>query len=264
MDRKRVLSIFNLLVFIGTIVVNFLANQLPINNLTTGEISALYPNLFTPAGFTFSIWGLIYTLLGIFTVYQLIVAFNTKKKEQTFVDKIGIWNIILGIGNMSWIFAWHYLYIGTSVIIMLVMLISLIMIYRNLGIGKGSKPKKEIYFVFINFSVYLGWISIATIANITTFLVSIDWNGFGISQPFWTVIVMSIGIILGLLFIFKHNDIFYGLVINWALFGIYITRTSEGTVSIPSIIACSVIGIVIISICIIYALIRKSAYIFNN
>jgi len=262
MNSTKRLAIFNLLVFIGTVVMNILANLLPLNDLTTGEVSALYPNLFTPAPITFSIWGLIYTLLGIFTVYQLIVAFKAKEGTETFVDRIGIWNIVLGLGNMLWILAWHYLYVGLSVIIMLIMLISLIIIYRNLGIGHTVKDKLEVFLVHINFSIYLGWISIATIANITAFLVSINWNGLGISSKIWTVIVMTVGIVLGLLFIYLYRDIFYALVIDWALLGIYLQRTAEGTALIPSIILWATAGMIIITLAVIIAILRKWVYIF--
>ncbi|MCC5909793.1 MAG: tryptophan-rich sensory protein [Clostridiaceae bacterium] len=264
MNSTRKLAIFNVAVFIGTVVMNVLANLLPINNLTTGEVADLYPNLFTPAGITFSIWGLIYTLLGIFTVYQLVVAFRAKEGTETFVDRIGIWNIVLGIGNMLWILVWHYTYVGISVIIMLIMLISLITIYKRLGIGRKNKPKTEVFLVHINFSVYLGWISIATIANITAFLVAIDWNGFGVSPVIWTIIVMTVGIVLGLLFIFLHRDIFYALVIDWALLGIYLKRTAEGTAAIRPIISWSIIGMIIITVAILIAILKKRVYIFKT
>lgn len=264
MSITKKLAIINVLVFVGTIIMNTLANLLPINNLTTGEVSELYPNLFTPAGITFSIWGLIYTLLGIFTVYQFIIAFRTRAEEITFVDEIGIWNAVLGLGNMLWILAWHYLLIGTSVIIMLIMLFSLIMIYLRLHIGRGKKKKLEVFLVHINFSIYLGWISIATIANITAFLVAINWQGFGISPVIWTLVVMSVGILLALLFIYLHGDIFYALVVNWALLGIYLKRTAEGTSAIRPIITLSILGIIIITFAVILAFIKKRVYIFET
>lgn len=260
MNYTKKLAIFNLLVFIGTIIMNALANVLPINGITTGEISDLYPNLFVPAGITFSIWGIIYTLLGIFTVYQLIVAFNSKDGEETFVNKIGIWNIVLGIGNMIWILVWHYTYVGLSVIIMISMLISLIIIYKRLDIGKAVKKKSEVFLVDITFSIYLGWISIATIANITAFLVDINWYGFGIAPEIWTVVLMTVGIILGLIFVYFYKDIFYALVIDWALLGIYLKRTAEGTTAIRLVITWSIVSMIIISLAILLAIFKKRIY----
>ena len=264
MNLTKKLAIFNVIIFIGTVIVNALANLIPINGITTGELSDLYPNLFVPAGITFSIWGLIYLLLGIFTVYQLLVAFKSKHSLNTFVDDIGIWNIVLGMGNMLWIFLWHYKYVGISVIVMIVMLLSLIVIYRKLQIGRGVRPKKERFLVHINFSIYLGWISIATIANITAFLVDINWNGFGISPSIWTVIVMSVGMILALIFNYHNKDIFYALVIDWAFLGIYLKRTAPGVEAVRLVITWSIIGMILLTAAIIYAIIKKRVYIFND
>ncbi|SET79224.1 hypothetical protein SAMN05660297_03519 [Natronincola peptidivorans] len=264
MFSTRSLAILNAVAFIGTITMNVLANLLPINDLTTGEVSALYPNLFTPAGLTFAIWGLIYTLLGIFTFYQLVKAFRRRLYKDNFIQDIGLWNFILGLGNMIWILAWHYLYVGVSVIIMLVMLTSLIIIYRRLEIGKDTRNLKEILLVHISFSVYLGWISVATIANITAFLVAIDWQGFGISPVTWTIVVMTIAILLGLLYILKNQDIFYAAVIIWALFGIYLQRTAEGILPILAIIITSIIGMILLGIVGLAAILKRRAYIFQR
>lgn len=264
MNYTKKLAIFNVIIFIGTIVVNVLANLLPINGITTGEVANLYPNLFTPASITFSIWGLIYLLLGIFTVYQLLVALKSKSYMTTFVDEIGIWNIVLGLANMLWIFSWHYQYIGLSVVIIIIMLISLIIICKKLEIGKGVSSKREVFLVHINFSVYLGWISIATIANITTFLVDINWNGLGIAPSTWTVMVMSVGMILGLIFIYKYEDVFYALVIDWAFLGIYLKRTASGVEPVPQVIISSIIGMIILTAAVVLAIIKRKIYIFKD
>jgi len=264
MNYTKKLAIFNVIIFIGTVIVNVLANIIPINGITTGELSDLYPNLFVPAGITFSIWGLIYLLLGIFTVYQLLVALKSNYGQNTFVDDIGIWNIVLGIGNMLWILLWHYKYVGLSVIVMIVMLLSLIVIYKKLQIGRGVSPKKEVFLVHINFSVYLGWISIATIANITAFLVDINWNGLGIAPSTWTVIVMSVGMMLALFFIYRNQDIFYALVVNWAFLGIYLKRTAPGVEAVRPVITWSIIGMIVLTATILFAIIKRRVYIFNN
>ncbi|KAB3535738.1 hypothetical protein F8154_05410 [Alkaliphilus pronyensis] len=264
MSYIKKLAVFNCVAFIGTILINTLANLIPFNGLTTGELSALYPNLFVPAGITFSIWGVIYSLLGIFTAYQLIVAFKTKDSVVTFIHKIGYWNILLGVGNMLWVILWHYRYVGASVIIMVLMLISLIFIYNNLSIGRAAASKKEVFLVHINFSVYLGWISVATIANVTAFLVSINWQGFGIPEAIWTVILMVVSLALGLYFLHMRRDIFYSAVIAWAFIGIYLKRTAAGTEAVRSVITMSIIGISVLAILIILALLRKRAYIFTD
>lgn len=264
MNTTKKLAIFNLLVFIGTVLVNVLANLLPIAGITTAQVSDLYPNLFVPAGITFSIWGLIYALLGIFTVYQLLVAFRAKGDGETFIDRIGIWNIVLGVGNMVWIFLWHYQLVGASVLVMLVMLVSLILIYRKLQIGKNKSKKREVFLVHINFSIYLGWISIATIANITAFLVAIDWDGLGIDPAWWTVGVISVGVLLALAYIAIYKDIFYALVVDWALLGIYLNSTAQGAVTERPVISATVIGMIVVTFFVIATLARGRVYVFDQ
>jgi len=253
-----VLVVLNLLGFSGTVIVNALANALPINNMTTGELSDLYPNLFVPAGMTFAIWGLIYLLLGFFCIYQFAVAF--RGDEGSFVSKIGVYFIIVSIANIAWILAWHFQQIALSLALMIVLLGTLIKIYLDLDIGlnnNASKPEK--YLVHMPFSVYLGWISIATIANVVAFLVSINWNGFGISDAIWTIAVIIVGIILAVKYMLCREDIYYAMVINWALFGIYIKRAAAD-IRIQSVINVSVLGMVLIGALVVIQVIRKRVY----
>jgi hypothetical protein len=255
-----VLVILNLLGFVGTIIVNTLANTLPINNKNTGELSDAYPNLFVPAGITFSIWGIIYLLLTIFVIYQIVYALKNKTEENTFIDKIGMLFFISSLANISWIFSWHYQILPLSLVIMVVLLISLINIYLQLNIGKQNLIRKENKLVNITFSVYLGWISIATIANITAFLVNMGWNRFGLSEEFWTVIVLIVGIALSLIMLFKRRDIYYCLVVLWAFAGILIKRATVDSESHTGIIITVIAGLTIISVASITQLIRRKIY----
>ena len=257
---RKLLSIFNLVFFIGTVIVNSLAVILPLNNKTTGELSDQYPNLFVPAGLTFSIWGVIYLLLAIFAIYQLIYAFKTKEQNLTFLEKISSLFILSSLMNMCWIFAWHFEMVFLSVLIMLALLLFLIVIYVRLGVGRSDASKTEKYLIHLPFSVYLGWITIATIANVTALLVDTNWNRFGLSEPFWTVVVISVGIIIGLIMIFNRKDIFYALVVDWALYGIWIKRNSVGVEPVQSIILTVIIGISLISLGIVIQLIRRKVY----
>ena len=250
MKKTKVLQVFNIIGFIGTIIVNYLANSLPLNGKTTGEISALYPNLFTPAAITFSIWGLIYFLLAGFIIYQSRGLFSDKRPPEI-VEKIGWLFFISSLANISWIFAWHYLKVFLSVMIMLVLLISLIKIYRKINNGYNLIRGLEKLFTKITFSIYLGWISIATIANITAYLVSINWNGFGLSDVFWTITVIIVGLLLASFFVLIRNDIAYSLVVIWAYIGIIIKRLSVEPIY-NNIIIAAVISIIIIVIEIIY------------
>lgn len=215
------LKIFTLGTYAAMIAVNFLANGLPINNRSTGEISDAYPNLFAPAGFAFSIWGLIYLLLGGYVVYQF---FKKDQKTEALFKKVNPLFIATSLANISWIFAWHYDFIGLSVIIMAVLLFLLIKIADILR--KRKLISWERLLIGAPFSVYFGWITVAAIANITVFLVSIGWNGFGLADFVWTSIILLIGTLIGILRLQKDKKIAYGLVLIWAYSAILIKHLS--------------------------------------
>lgn len=207
--------------YVAMVVVNFMANSLPINNRSTGEISDAYPNLFAPAGLTFAIWGLIYLLLGGFVVYQFT---KSSQPREGLLRKINVLFATTSVANISWIFAWHYDYIGLSVLIMLVLLFLLIKIADLLRTEQFVSWEK--LFISIPFSVYFGWITVATIANITVFLVGTGWNGFGIEDFVWTSIILLVGALIGILRMRKDKNIAYGLVLIWAYLGILLKHLS--------------------------------------
>lgn len=219
------IKIFSGIAYFAMVVVNFLANSLPINNRGTGEISDAYPNLFAPAGLTFSIWGLIYLLLAGYVLYQFI-SFEKKDeiKKEGLLKRINIFFIITSIANILWIFAWHYDFIGLSVIIMLILLIFLIKISDI--IRNKQLTKREKIFISTPFRVYFGWITVAAIANITVFFVSINWNRFGIADFIWTSIILFIGALIGILRMHKDKNIAYSFVLIWAYLGILLKHIS--------------------------------------
>jgi len=257
LKKIKMFSIINIICFIGMVFVNGLANSLPINGKTTGELSSQYPNLFTPAGFTFSIWGIIYLSVGIFTIYGLFCAFTTKELSCRFLNKINIFFAISCFANIGWIFAWHYELVELSVIIMFILLFTLGKIYKNLNVENFHKDKKEKYLVDLPFSIYLGWISVASIANISAFLVNIKLQMFASYEVIWTIIMIITAILLGIIFLFKKNDIFYTLVIDWALLGILFKRLYDEQIFL-SIIIVTAAGLGIITILIILQTIKKN------
>ncbi len=216
-----IIKIFTLITFIGMVVVNALANILPINGINTGEISDSYPNLFAPAGVAFSIWGLIYLLLLIYVIYQFIPKSPEKEK---LITKINIYFIISSITNSAWIFSWHYKIIGLSVILMLIILFSLIKISKITN--EKILPLKDKLFLKIPFGIYFGWITIATIANITTFLVSLNWKNFIFPDETWMIIILLVGMVIASITTIKEKNLAYGLVPVWAYLGIYLKHTS--------------------------------------
>jgi len=254
-----VLAILNLLGFIGTVVVNALATTLPINKITTGELSDLYPNLFVPAGLTFAIWGLIYVLLAIFVVYQLMPSVRGDTQKSDFIKRIGPLFFISCLANIGWIYAWHYKIVPLSLVLMLVLLGSLLAIYLRLNIGKSEAHRPEKFLVHLPFSVYLGWITIATIANTTALLVNNNWNALGLGEQFWAVAVIIIGIAIALSVLFTRKDIFYALVVDWALLGVLLKRLSDAT-PVQSVVIVTIAGMALISLGIVAQLVRKKVY----
>lgn len=211
--------------YIAMVFVNFLANTLPINNRNTGEISNSYPNLFAPAGLTFSIWWLIYLLLALYLIYQFITFRKIENKIRLdSLFKLNILFIATSIANLSWIFAWHYDYIWLSVIIMVILLTLLINI--NDLISTLKLKSKEKLLISTPFSVYFWWITVAAIANITVFLVSIGWNWFGIADYIWTSIILLVWALIWILRLQKDKNIAYGLVLIWAYLGILLKHFS--------------------------------------
>jgi len=203
-----------LLFFAIMIAMNYLANAIPLNNKTTGELSDSFPNLFVPAGITFSIWGIIYLLLLIYTIVQFT------STDKTTINNISWLFAISCLFNALWIVSWHYGKLPMSLIIMSGLLISLI--YINMAISHLPMG-----IIKAAFGVYLGWICIATIANVAALLVSYSWNGFGISQEAWTIIMISIGTIIAVLSLYRLNNPFIGVVVIWAFIGIIIKRSDD-------------------------------------
>lgn len=230
--------------YIVMIVVNALANILPINNLTTGQVSDSFPNLFAPTGLTFSIWGVIYLLLGTYTVYQLV----SKKTNSKLSNRINTLFIISSFVNSAWIFSWHYKILWLTVILMLALLTCLIKIADILNKEKLNSGEKLLY--KIPFGVYFGWITVATIANVTGFLVSIGWNGFGLPDTTWMILILFVGLGIATWRMHKDSNLAYGLVPVWAYYGIWLKHTMPTGFnnSYPTIITTVVICIVLLII----------------
>jgi len=205
-----------------TITINALANILPINGLNTGEISDRFKVFFVPAGYVFSIWGLIYIGIIAFTVYQALPS----QRQSPAMRAVGWWFSLGGLANSAWILAWHNLHFTTTVVLMLVLLISLLACYILLQPYRATASTAEKWSVHIPMSVYLGWISVATIANVTDWLDSIGWNRFGIPDIAWMGIMLLVVAALVGTMNFMKKDIAYTMVILWALAGIAVKHNA--------------------------------------
>ena len=241
-NKDLVLRIGNLVFLAAVITVNALANILPIAGRNTGDISDSIPNLFVPAGITFSIWGLIYLLLLLFAVYQLRPA----DSDDSPVRRIGTLFMINSAANILWILTWHYGYVGLSLACMAIILVSLIAIYERLGIGKSKTDTRTWLFFRLPFSVYLGWISVATIANVTALLVTAGWGRFGLGEELWTVLLIAVGGAVGALALLIRRDIPYSLVIVWAYVGIILKRTSAMVTPTTAVVPAAAVAIGVI------------------
>lgn len=233
---KRTLQILNAFSFIGVLVINYVSNTGMMNNTTIGEVSADLNNLFTPAGYAFIIWGVIYLFLFAFVIYQgrsLFVAV----RDDSFVLKTGWWFVISCIANSLWAYCWIYEYTGLSVLCIFLLLFSLIKIVLNNNMERWDAPIPTIVFLWWPFVMYSGWVTVASIANVSAWLVKIGWNGLGISETIWTVIMINIATLIGLILTWKRSMREFALVGTWALFAIAVANwdTNE-TVKIVAIV----------------------------
>ena len=225
MTNPKTLHIIATLAFVAMIVVNALANILPINGLNTKEVSDLYPSLFTPAGITFSIWSVIYISLLSFLVVSWM------RMDDPFIKELLPWFTVSCILNMCWILAWHYLQPAMSVAIMMTLLVVLIRIFVKLDRQAFDRVTDRI-FLLLPFTLYLAWICVATIANVSALLVAIEWNGAFLNDEGWTVVMMIVAALLAVKITIDYRTPFFSIVVMWALLGIHLRWRGREHISI--------------------------------
>jgi len=227
MSKDTLRQSANLLSVILALTVNVLASALPLNGQTTGEISDRFQVFFVPAGYVFAIWFLIFVGWIAFAIFQFFPA----QKENSRLRALGFWFALSGVFNAAWLFFWHYNLFGLSVLVMLALLGTLIVSYLKLDVGRAAVSSAEKWAVDVPMSVYLGWISVATVANITSWLYSINWNGFGISPQVWAVIMLVVASLVGVLMAISRKDSGYLFVFVWAFAGIAVKQSAEPLVA---------------------------------
>lgn len=243
MNRDIVRQFVNITALIGALVMNFLSNTLPLNGQTAAQISNRLPILFVPENYVFSIWGIIYVLLIGFGVYQA----RPSKREDPAMRRIGYWFALSCVANGVWLLFFHYNQFPLSMVAMVVLLLSLIMIYLRLDIGRRVVSGAEKWWVHTTFSVYLGWITVATVANAAYVLFDAGWDGFGIAASVWTIIMLVIATLITLTMIVIRRDIAYTAVILWALVGIVIKQGATPPVAITAGIMVAAIVVVLVA-----------------
>jgi len=228
-----------IVVTLATIAVNGLATGLPLNGQSTGEISDRFPSLFTPAGYVFSIWGVIYLGLLAYMVYQALPAQRTNPRLRA----IGWPYVISGVANSIWIFLWHYNQFALSLVVMLVLLASLIVIYQRLSPWRATVTTGERWTTHIPFSIYLGWITVATVANAATVLLDIGWDGGFLPPMAWSLLMISVATLIGLFFAMIKRDVAYVAVLVWAFAGIAVKQSATPPVVYGAVIAAIVLAV---------------------
>lgn len=238
---KPLLQISNIIALISVILMNMLVSTRTIEGNTVGSISDKYDTLFAPAGYTFSIWGLIYLALLGFGIYQGRDLFSKSKKQVPLLLRITGWFGLSCAANIVWLVAWLTERLGLALMMMAALLGSLLIIYLHLGIGKRApKDQWERWLLYFPFSLYLGWISIATIANTASYLISINWAGWGIPPEGWTLIMIVIATALCMFLIIRNGDKIFGAVGIWSLWGIGIKHLQLGAAGSQMLMAVSV------------------------
>ena len=222
-----------------TLVVNVLANALPLNGLNTGQISDRFKVYFFPAGYGFSIWGLIYLGLIAFAVFQALPS----QQENPRLRATGWWISLGGLANSAWIFFWHYEKFPLTLIAMLVLLGTLIITYLQLEIGRTKVSAAETWAVRLPFSIYLGWITVATVANVTDVLDYLNWDGFGIAPEVWMGIMLTAVLVIAALMNFTRRDVAYAAVILWALAGITVKQAAVPAVVLATWITFGLVAL---------------------
>lgn len=226
---KNKFATINIIALIITIIFNYLSNSGFFNGNTMGSVSARYSNLFTPAGYAFSIWGLIYLGLIAFSVYGAKISSESQEDQSSTLNKISYWFLISCICNSLWVVAWLYDFIGWSVVLMILLFISLMSIVLNLKLSLFSEKTPFYLFLALPFTLYVGWVSVALIANMAAFLTQIGWAGWGIKPETWTITMIIIAGIVNLYIVSHRNMRAYGLVGIWALLAIAANQEVQQT-----------------------------------
>jgi benzodiazapine receptor len=227
---------------LATLTVNILADALPFNGITTAQVSDQFHVYFVPAGYVFSIWGLIYLGLVAYAVYQALPA----QRENPRLRRIGYPFVVGSLANCVWLFLWHYQQFPLTLVAMLGLLAMLILVYLGLGIGQTQAPRAETWTVRVPFSIYLGWITVATIANVTDVLDYWNWSGFGIGARDWTLVMFAAVLVIAGLMSLTRRDVAYNLVVIWALVGIAVKQSAAKSLVLGSLLTAALVLAVLV------------------
>jgi hypothetical protein len=228
-DPDFIRQITTLVAIIGSIAINTISNIFPLNGLNIGVLSntLFAPVHITPANYAFAIWGVVYTGLLAFGLYQL----QPSQRRNPRLQHSGYLLAIACLSQCIWIYLFLARLFPLSVLAMVGILLPLMGIYQRLGVGEPNMPRQERWFLQVPISIYLGWITVATILNIANALYSVNWNGWGIDPIGWTVIMMVVSAAIAAIVMYQRRDPAFSLTIVWALVSIAIRQFT-----VPSIV----------------------------
>ena len=230
MTKDLLRQIVNVVATIITVIFNVFSTT--IFGRSVGEISDQHPVLITPAGYAFAIWGIIYAGLIAFAIYQALPAQRTNPRLR----RIGYYYVVSCIGNVAWEYVWLHEQINLSLIMMFVIFVSLLLIYLRVDINRENVSTAESWCVNAPFGLYLGWITVASIVNVSVVLVQIGWNGFGMSPVTWTILLLCVALAIGLFVGWRCRDIVYLAVFAWSFIAILIKNAGSTAITMVAIV----------------------------
>ncbi|HEX7366989.1 MAG TPA: hypothetical protein VF273_07830 [Pelobium sp.] len=253
MKKVKNLATLNLIFYVIAFAVSNLSQLKLFGGVTNKDISDKYDTVFTPAGLTFAIWGVIYLSLFFFTIRSLIKATKEDIHSENSQDVLRIGNlfIINNIATTFWVFAFTYEYILLSTILIIIQLITLVMIFVRLNLLDRSKTFENKLFTQFPLSIYFAWLCVANVANISLCLVYFKWDGFGISPGIWAMALVSVVILLSIFIILAKRNWFFGLVAIWSLYGIYLKRQQVDPQQYPILMQLCLYGLALLAVLVI-------------
>jgi hypothetical protein len=258
--RRTLLILANCIAVAAVLVVNLMANAIPIGGNTTQEISDSYTNLFTPAPLTFAIWGVIYLLLLLFTVYQLWILIARKQDTAEFLDALGLLFVASCAANIGFIYTWHNDLVVVAMLFTAALFGLLLAMYLRLRIGEEGAPKREAVAVRLPVSVYFGWSCVALIGNIVVALIAAGFGGFGLPDAVWVNALLVVAGALAMAILLTRYDAAFALVFVWSFAGIVYERAKPTTMDAPSVLVfAAALGGVVLATVVILMILRTRA-----
>ena len=254
MTRRWIWPVVNAAGLATALCLNGLANALPLNGISTGALSDLYPNLFVPMGATFSIWAVIYSWLLVFVGYGFVLARSTR--ETTPLQRIGPWFALNMFANAAWIVAWHWMWLPLSLVLMGVILGSLVAMYLRLDIGGSPAPASDRWLIHAPIRVYMGWISVATIANVTALAVDLGAPSFGTTPALLTVTMVLAAVAIAMRLLWARRDVLFAAVVCWALLGIWFKRAGSDAAGSEWVAAAALASLVVLGCSVLAVVVR--------